>query len=92
MSFHVQIGVVSLASRQPMIPLKPGFNYRDLWRCRQQRELFSLSRSPAPLEPGADQHQVGRAGRQQRDCERGMHCLSGCSKGRLHDGENIRRF
>jgi hypothetical protein len=47
---------------------------------------------PSALQAGTDQHQIGSARSQQRDYERGMQSISGCSKGRLHDGENIRRF
>jgi len=44
------------------------------------------------LEPGAYQHQVSRARRQQCDGERDMDALAGCFEGRSHAGENIGRF
>lgn len=36
------------------------------------------------LQPRADQHQIGSAGRQQCDRERDMHSLAGCFEGRSH--------
>src|SRR5664279_3655294 len=44
------------------------------------------------LEPGAYQHQVSRARRQQCDGERDMDALAGGLEDRSHDGENIGRF
>jgi hypothetical protein len=47
----------------------------DLSKARQRR---------GTLQPRADQHQIGRAGRQQCDRERDMHSLAGCFEGRSH--------
>ena len=44
------------------------------------------------LEPGAYQHQVSRARRQQCDGERDMDALAGGLEDRSHGGENIGRF
>jgi hypothetical protein len=80
--------------RSCMSPARRRPNFRAVSASQQygrSRACVSLRALP-DLQPGADQHQIGGARRQQRHCERGMHSLSGCSKGRLHHGENIRRF
>jgi hypothetical protein len=58
---------------------------------RRNRPETARPRASA-LKPRANQHQVGGAGRQQRDAQCDVHSLAGCFEGRSHDGENIRRF
>ena len=45
-----------------------------------------------PLQPGAYQRQIGRAGCEQRHGERDMHAFAGGLQDRFHDPQNIRRF
>lgn len=79
--------------------LCPGVDQGTLrqWPARRQHwigpmPLPELSARAGLSEPGAHQHQVGRACRQQRHRQHGKHSLAGCFEGRSHDGQNIRRF
>ena len=51
-----------------------------------------IGRAVNRLQPGAYQHQVGRAGRQQCDGQRDMHAFAGGLQGHSHGPQNIRRF
>jgi hypothetical protein len=45
-----------------------------------------------PLEPGAEQRQIGHAGRQQQQRQRDLHVLAGGLLDGSHGGQNIERF
>jgi hypothetical protein len=53
---------------------------------------FDSIEAEKALEPRTNQHQIRRAGRQQRDGERDMNFHAGGFEGRCHHGKNIRRF
>lgn len=44
------------------------------------------------LQEGAQQRQIGRAGHDQRDRQRGVNSLAGGLADDAHDGRSIRRF
>ena len=68
-----------------------GIVWRALQRPMERHQGIGRKYRPSPrialLQPGAYQHQVCRACRQQGDGQRDMHSLARCFEGRCHDGK-----